>query len=144
MCDQVPAIFAKNSWFTVIAILLSYLTSYCFIKICLIVQTPTSLLLTLTVMAICYNNRGWLDYDKLVSHYWPEFAQNGKDNITVALLLSHQVYRSCAISAQYFISVSIKLMFPYMYIIEVEYRLYRGFRPTREFFTHMWRRHHYR
>lgn len=37
----------------------------------------------------CY--RGWLDYSKPVSHYWPEFAQNGKDNITVALLLSHQV-----------------------------------------------------
>nr|XP_022331156.1 beta-lactamase domain-containing protein 2-like [Crassostrea virginica] len=42
------------------------------------------------LLAALFVDRGWLDYDKLVSHYWPEFAQNGKDNITVALLLSHQ------------------------------------------------------
>ncbi|KAK3611812.1 hypothetical protein CHS0354_040482 [Potamilus streckersoni] len=34
--------------------------------------------------------KGLLDYKKPVSHYWPEFAQNGKDNITVEMLVSHQ------------------------------------------------------
>lgn len=33
---------------------------------------------------------GYLDYKKPVSHYWPEFAQNGKEDITVEMLLSHQ------------------------------------------------------
>lgn len=36
------------------------------------------------------NSRGWLDYDQRVCTYWPEFAQNGKENITVRQLLSHQ------------------------------------------------------
>ncbi len=33
---------------------------------------------------------GKLDLDKVVSHYWPEFAANGKEAITVRQLLSHQ------------------------------------------------------
>ena len=36
------------------------------------------------------NSRGWLDYDERVSTYWPEFAQNGKEDITVRQLLAHQ------------------------------------------------------
>jgi len=36
------------------------------------------------------NSRGWLDYDEPVSKYWPEFAQNGKETITVRQLLAHQ------------------------------------------------------
>lgn len=36
------------------------------------------------------HSRGWLDYDATVASYWPEFAQNGKDKITVRQLLSHQ------------------------------------------------------
>lgn len=36
------------------------------------------------------NSRGWLNYDELVSTYWPEFAQNGKEGITVRQLLAHQ------------------------------------------------------
>ena len=35
--------------------------------------------------------RGQLDYEKPVSHYWPEFAQNGKDKITLKQLISNQV-----------------------------------------------------
>jgi len=31
-----------------------------------------------------------LDYSEKVSHYWPEFSENGKENITVEMLLSHQ------------------------------------------------------
>ncbi|KAL4221526.1 hypothetical protein ACF0H5_019783 [Mactra antiquata] len=33
---------------------------------------------------------GALNYSMPVHHYWPEFAQNGKDNITVEMLISHQ------------------------------------------------------
>jgi CubicO group peptidase (beta-lactamase class C family) len=36
------------------------------------------------------HSRGWLDYEERVCAYWPEFAQNGKDRITVRQLLSHQ------------------------------------------------------
>jgi CubicO group peptidase (beta-lactamase class C family) len=36
------------------------------------------------------HSRGWLDYDARVSTYWPEFAQQGKDRITVRQLLAHQ------------------------------------------------------
>lgn len=36
------------------------------------------------------HSRGWLDYEERVCAYWPEFAQNGKENITVRQLLSHQ------------------------------------------------------
>ncbi|MEI8322361.1 MAG: serine hydrolase domain-containing protein [Actinomycetes bacterium] len=45
--------------------------------------------ITATAVAICVE-RGLLDYALPVAHYWPEFAQNGKGNITVAQLLSHQ------------------------------------------------------
>ena len=34
-------------------------------------------------------DRGLLDYDQNVAHYWPAFARNGKQNITVRQLLSH-------------------------------------------------------
>jgi CubicO group peptidase (beta-lactamase class C family) len=36
------------------------------------------------------HSRGWLDYEKRVSTYWPEFAQHGKERITVRQLLAHQ------------------------------------------------------
>jgi len=36
------------------------------------------------------HSRGWLDYDERVSAYWPEFAQHGKERITVRQLLAHQ------------------------------------------------------
>ncbi len=36
------------------------------------------------------HSRGWLDYDAPVSKYWKEFAQNGKEAITVRQLLGHQ------------------------------------------------------
>ena len=34
-------------------------------------------------------DRGVLDYDQRVAAYWPEFAQNGKGDITVRQVLSH-------------------------------------------------------
>jgi CubicO group peptidase (beta-lactamase class C family) len=36
------------------------------------------------------HSRGWLDYDERVCAYWPEFAQQGKERITVRQLLAHQ------------------------------------------------------
>ena len=36
------------------------------------------------------HSRGWLDYEARVSTYWPEFAQNGKQEVTVRQLLAHQ------------------------------------------------------
>ncbi|MBL7788037.1 MAG: beta-lactamase family protein [Chitinophagales bacterium] len=36
------------------------------------------------------HSRGKLDFDETVAHYWHEFAQNGKENITVRQLLNHQ------------------------------------------------------
>jgi CubicO group peptidase (beta-lactamase class C family) len=35
-------------------------------------------------------DRGLISYDDKVSKYWPEFAAQGKDDITIAMLLSHQ------------------------------------------------------
>ena len=34
--------------------------------------------------------KGLLDYEEKVSKYWPEFECNGKEDITVGMLLSHQ------------------------------------------------------
>ncbi len=36
------------------------------------------------------HTRGYFEYDKKVSKYWPEFAQNGKEDITIREILSHQ------------------------------------------------------
>jgi CubicO group peptidase (beta-lactamase class C family) len=45
--------------------------------------------ITSIAIAMCVE-RGLLDYDAPVSQYWPEFAQHGKEDATVAQLLSHQ------------------------------------------------------
>jgi CubicO group peptidase (beta-lactamase class C family) len=36
------------------------------------------------------HSRGLIDYEEKVATYWPEFAHNGKENITLRQLLSHQ------------------------------------------------------
>ena len=36
------------------------------------------------------NARGWLDYEAPVARYWPEFAQAGKETVTVRQLLGHE------------------------------------------------------
>lgn len=45
-------------------------------------------------------DRGLLDYEAPVAHYWPEFAQNGKQAITVRQAMSHQASLGIIESAQ--------------------------------------------
>lgn len=53
-----------------------------------IVHSATKGLAAMT-MALAHS-RGWIDYDERVATYWPEFAQHGKAEITVRVLLAHQ------------------------------------------------------
>src|SRR5688572_30433759 len=53
-----------------------------------VVYSTTKGLAAMT-LAIAHS-RGWLDYDERVCKYWPEFAQHGKETITVRQLLAHQ------------------------------------------------------
>jgi CubicO group peptidase (beta-lactamase class C family) len=53
-----------------------------------LVHSATKGLAAMT-MALAHS-RGWLDYDERVCTYWPEFAQEGKEAITVRQLLAHQ------------------------------------------------------
>lgn len=41
-----------------------------------------------TLIAILVS-RGYLDYQKTVAYYWSEFAENGKQNITIKQILTH-------------------------------------------------------
>jgi len=48
---------------------------------------------TKAATALCAHiliDRGMLQLDEKVSRYWPEFARNGKDAITVRMMLGHQ------------------------------------------------------
>jgi CubicO group peptidase (beta-lactamase class C family) len=45
--------------------------------------------LTATAIALLVD-RGLVSYEDRVASVWPEFAQNGKSNVTIAQLLSHQ------------------------------------------------------
>lgn len=53
-----------------------------------VVHSATKGLAAMT-LAIAHS-RGWLDYDERVCAYWPEFAQQRKERITVRQLLAHQ------------------------------------------------------
>lgn len=53
-----------------------------------IVHSATKGLAAMT-LALAHS-RGLLDYDERVCTYWPEFAQQGKERITVRQLLAHQ------------------------------------------------------
>lgn len=54
----------------------------------IVVHSATKGLAAMT-LALAHS-RGWLDYEERVATYWPEFAQRGKDTITVRQLLAHQ------------------------------------------------------
>ena len=49
----------------------------------------TTKALTALVMAMLYE-RGLFKYDDTVAKYWPEFAQNGKDSITISYMMGHR------------------------------------------------------
>jgi len=53
-----------------------------------VVHSATKGLAAMT-LAVAHS-RGWLNYEERVATYWPEFAQQGKQNITVRQLLAHQ------------------------------------------------------
>ena len=45
--------------------------------------------LTALCLCICIEKK-LINYDNLVSEYWPEFAKNGKDKITIAHIMKHE------------------------------------------------------
>jgi CubicO group peptidase (beta-lactamase class C family) len=53
-----------------------------------IIYSATKGLAAMT-LAIAHS-REWLDYEERVCTYWPEFAQQGKERVTVRQLLAHQ------------------------------------------------------
>lgn len=53
-----------------------------------VVHSATKGLAAMT-LAVAHS-RGWLDYEERVARYWPEFAQQGKEKVTVRHLLAHQ------------------------------------------------------
>ena len=53
-----------------------------------VVNSTTKGLSAMTVAVA--SARGWLEYDAPVARYWPEFAQNGKGEITLRQLLGHE------------------------------------------------------
>jgi CubicO group peptidase (beta-lactamase class C family) len=55
----------------------------------LVVVYSTSKGLSAATMALA-RSRGLIDYEERVAAYWPEFAQNGKGEITVRQLLAHE------------------------------------------------------
>ena len=55
----------------------------------LVVVNSTTKGISAMTLAVA-NARGWLDYDAPVARYWPEFAQAGKEHVTVRQLLGHE------------------------------------------------------
>ncbi len=51
------------------------------------VYSTTKTMTALTALWLA--DQGSLDFAKPVAHYWPEFAANGKADVTVAMLMSH-------------------------------------------------------
>lgn len=51
------------------------------------VYSTTKTMTALTALLVA--DRGELDFDAPVAHYWPEFAQNGKAGVKVSHLMSH-------------------------------------------------------
>ena len=54
---------------------------------CVFSSTKGAMSLTAHMLA----DRGQLDLDALVTKYWPEFGQNGKENARVTMALDHSV-----------------------------------------------------
>ncbi|MHC4663612.1 MAG: serine hydrolase [Planctomycetota bacterium] len=52
------------------------------------IRSTTKIMATLVMMML--HDQGKLDFDDRVAKHWPEFAKNGKENITIAHILSHR------------------------------------------------------
>ncbi len=52
------------------------------------VRSVTKIMATLVMMM--FHDQGRLDFDDRVAKHWPEFAKNGKEDITIAHILSHR------------------------------------------------------
>ncbi|MEE4353070.1 MAG: serine hydrolase domain-containing protein [Desulfatiglans sp.] len=52
------------------------------------VRSVTKIMVTLVMMM--FHDQGRLDFDDRVAKHWPKFAKNGKENITIAHILSHR------------------------------------------------------
>jgi CubicO group peptidase (beta-lactamase class C family) len=52
------------------------------------IRSVTKIMPTLVMMML--HDQGRLDFDDPVAKYWPEFARNGKEKITIAQILSHR------------------------------------------------------
>ncbi|UJR17943.1 hypothetical protein I4U23_004842 [Adineta vaga] len=46
-------------------------------------------------VALCVE-KGWIDYQTPVAHYWPEFGVNGKQDISVSDLIAHRAGLPCS------------------------------------------------
>ena len=55
----------------------------------LVLVYSTSKGMAATAMALLHS-RGLIDYEERVASYWPEFAQHGKEDVTVRQLLAHE------------------------------------------------------
>ena len=55
----------------------------------MVVVYSTSKGMAATTVAVAHA-RGLLDYDERVAAYWPEFAENGKEEVTLRQLLAHE------------------------------------------------------
>ena len=71
-----------------------------------VVHSATKGLAAMT-LAIAHS-QGWLDYEQPVCAYWPEFAQNGKERITVRQLLP--VRQACSRSMNPWIVASWQIL----------------------------------
>jgi CubicO group peptidase (beta-lactamase class C family) len=60
----------------------------------LVVVNSTTKGISAMTLAVA-NARGYLDYDAPVARYWPEFAQGGKEAVTVRQLLGHEAGLVC-------------------------------------------------
>ena len=49
------------------------------------------LLYLCVLFPVIFLHRGLLSYKDKVSKHWPDFAQNGKENVTVEQLITNQV-----------------------------------------------------
>ena len=96
---------------------------------------------TKAVSAACLallNSRGLLDYDEKVSTYWPEFGQNGKEDVTVNQLLQHRAGLS-AIDRK----LTPEIISNHERLDEILARQEPGWEPGKRQGYHVWKKTHW-